>query len=236
MKGDSTETGVLYFGKKGREVELPVDSKVVIFKNDGAVQIEKLDFGKEGRLDYTAELKRKGITFDIPKSLPQSPFRWQTRFEYALFGYGLSSLFCFAKNGGAVFKSSYIGAECYRNFILTTIGDKVIDGIVAYDADYEFVERALTRKLHVDEGDELLGFLKTTELYDVRIVPKHQMDYIQFFSDGDIFYCDTKGILDKRNKTVAGIREELEFLLDNAWITDWDDINNQCCNEEFESQ
>lgn len=115
-----------------------------------------------------------------------------------------------------------------------TIGDKVIDGIVAYDADYEFVERALTRKLHVDEGDELLGFLKTTELYDVRIVPKHQMDYIQFFSDGDIFYCDTKGILDKRNKTVAGIREELEFLLDNAWITDWDDINNQCCNEEFD--
>ena len=94
LKGDSTETGVLYFGKKGREVELPVDSKVVIFKNDGAVQIEKLDFGKEGRLDYTAELKRKGITFDIPKSLPQSPFRWQTRFEYALFGYGLSSLFC----------------------------------------------------------------------------------------------------------------------------------------------
>ena len=240
LKGDSTETGVLYFGKKGREVELPVDSKVVIFKNDGAVQIEKLDFGKEGRLDYTAELKRKGITFDIPKSLPQSPFRWQTRFEYALFGYGLSSLFCFAKNGWAVFKSSYIGDDCYRNFILTmneksfTIGDKVIDGIVAYDADYEFVERALTRKLHVDEGDELLGFLKTTELYDVRIVPKHQMDYIQFFSDGDIFYCDTKGILDKRNKTVAGIREELEFLLDNAWITDWDDINNQCCNEEFD--
>ena len=116
-----------------------------------------------------------------------------------------------------------------------TIGDKVIDGIVAYDADYEFVERALTRKLHVDEGDELLGFLKTTELYDVRIVPASDGLHT-IFSDGDIFYCDTKEYLIKGIRRFAGIKEELEFLLDNAWITDWDDINNSVAMKNLTEQ
>lgn len=242
--GTSEKKGILSFGRKSREIEIPTDSNMVVFKENGKVILEKLNFDETGRLDYPAELKRKGLKYQIPRSLPESPHRWESRFEHAFTYSPTNEKFYISERGWAI--DRYIRCidwdPCSFVVIIKNnsfkIGEKYIEMIEGKYADHSveewFIEKILTEDFSVKEGNTFLKLLKDSNMIDERVMSEYGFEYFKFFSEGKCYYCDEKGILDERLKTVSEIRKEIEILLKYAWITDWDDINNQCCSEEFD--
>jgi hypothetical protein len=189
--GTSEKKGILSLGRKSREIEIPTDSNMVVFKENGKVILEKLNFDETGRLDYPAELKRKGLKYQIPRSLPESPYRWESRFEHAFTYSPTNEKFYISERGWAI--DRYIRCidwdSCSFVVIIKNnsfkIGEKYIEMIEGEYADHSvdewFIEKILTEDFSVKEGNTFLKLLKDSNMIDERVVSKYGFEYFKFF-------------------------------------------------------
>lgn len=156
------------FGRQ-RKLKVPSECYIVSFAGDKFV-LDKVKF-EGGKCDYLKVLKDRNISYEIPKSLPNSTGHMYSRFECAVGAAWWAPCIqgYFGLNGYAITHIGYIGDDRYESYEICfslnpgsfRIGEHEIIRISGYEVPKDtFIEKLLEEEIRVEEGESVISFFE----------------------------------------------------------------------------